>query len=252
MGAYSWSSRRDLDVLHARRSARELAGLGLPLAEVAPLRIARREAVLLRLGRDVDDAGARDGAEGAVLVGHRRAGFSAVRGIGRGVVPLAGPMLRAQVVVIGGGIVGLATALAVLARSPGASLLVLEKEPVLAAHQTGRNSGVIHSGPLLQTGLSQGHDLRARASAAGALLRRARRALRALREGGRGDAPRRGAPPRRDRAARARQRPDRGAPHRVPRSCASMNRTRPAWPLSSCPRRASSTTRKWRARMPPR
>ena len=55
-------------------------------------------------------------------------------------------MLRAQVVVIGGGIVGLATSLALLARKPGASLIVLEKENVLAAHQTGRNSGVIHSG----------------------------------------------------------------------------------------------------------
>jgi L-2-hydroxyglutarate oxidase LhgO len=55
-------------------------------------------------------------------------------------------MMRADVVVIGGGIVGLATSLALLARRPGASLLVLEKEPALAAHQTGRNSGVIHSG----------------------------------------------------------------------------------------------------------
>jgi L-2-hydroxyglutarate oxidase len=62
-------------------------------------------------------------------------------------VPHAGsPMMRADVVVIGGGIVGLATSLALLAQRPGASLLVLEKEAVLAAHQTGRNSGVIHSG----------------------------------------------------------------------------------------------------------
>jgi L-2-hydroxyglutarate oxidase LhgO len=49
-------------------------------------------------------------------------------------------------VVVGGGIVGLATALSLLAHRPGASLLVLEKEPTLAAHQTGRNSGVIHAG----------------------------------------------------------------------------------------------------------
>ena len=41
---------------------------------------------------------------------------------------------------------GLASALALLDRRPGASLVVLEKEPGLAAHQTGRNSGVIHSG----------------------------------------------------------------------------------------------------------
>jgi L-2-hydroxyglutarate oxidase len=48
--------------------------------------------------------------------------------------------------VIGGGIVGLATARALLVRQPGASLILLEKESALGLHQTGRNSGVIHSG----------------------------------------------------------------------------------------------------------
>ena len=48
--------------------------------------------------------------------------------------------------VIGGGIVGLATAHAVARRQPGASILVLEKEATLASHQTGHNSGVIHAG----------------------------------------------------------------------------------------------------------
>jgi L-2-hydroxyglutarate oxidase len=48
--------------------------------------------------------------------------------------------------VVGGGIVGLATALELLTRRPGASLLLLEKEDGLARHQTGRNSGVIHAG----------------------------------------------------------------------------------------------------------
>src|SRR5215217_7803831 len=48
--------------------------------------------------------------------------------------------------VIGGGIVGLATAMKLLERHPGASLLLLEKEVALATHQTGHNSGVIHSG----------------------------------------------------------------------------------------------------------
>ena len=49
-------------------------------------------------------------------------------------------------VVIGGGIVGLAVADALSARLDGASIVVLEKEPAIARHQTGRNSGVIHSG----------------------------------------------------------------------------------------------------------
>src|SRR5256884_1105761 len=48
--------------------------------------------------------------------------------------------------VIGGGIVGLATAMAVGNKYPKARILVLEKEQDLACHQTGRNSGVIHSG----------------------------------------------------------------------------------------------------------
>jgi len=49
-------------------------------------------------------------------------------------------------VVIGGGIVGLSTARALLERHPGAGLLLLEKEGGWARHQTGHNSGVIHSG----------------------------------------------------------------------------------------------------------
>jgi L-2-hydroxyglutarate oxidase LhgO len=48
--------------------------------------------------------------------------------------------------IIGGGIVGLATALACTQRYPHLSLAVVEKEERLAAHQTGHNSGVIHSG----------------------------------------------------------------------------------------------------------
>ncbi|MGI5338796.1 L-2-hydroxyglutarate oxidase [Streptomyces sp. CA-181903] len=51
-----------------------------------------------------------------------------------------------DVLVIGGGIVGLSTAYAVTRAAPGTSVVVLEKEPGPARHQTGRNSGVIHSG----------------------------------------------------------------------------------------------------------
>jgi len=48
--------------------------------------------------------------------------------------------------VIGGGIVGLATAMQLLATHPDASLVLVEKESELGAHQTGHNSGVIHAG----------------------------------------------------------------------------------------------------------
>ncbi|OLC77078.1 MAG: hydroxyglutarate oxidase [Gemmatimonadetes bacterium 13_1_40CM_4_69_8] len=52
---------------------------------------------------------------------------------------------RYDVAIVGGGIVGLATALALVQRSRG-SVVVLEAEGRLAAHQSGHNSGVIHSG----------------------------------------------------------------------------------------------------------
>ncbi|MEU0722009.1 L-2-hydroxyglutarate oxidase [Streptomyces lavendulocolor] len=51
-----------------------------------------------------------------------------------------------DVLVIGGGIVGLSTAYAVTRAAPGTRVVVLEKERGPARHQTGRNSGVIHSG----------------------------------------------------------------------------------------------------------
>ena len=54
--------------------------------------------------------------------------------------------MRYDFCVVGGGIVGLATALTLLQRRPGASLVVLEKESGLGRHQTGHNSGVIHAG----------------------------------------------------------------------------------------------------------
>ena len=48
--------------------------------------------------------------------------------------------------IVGGGIVGLSTGMALSQRNPNASILVLEKEDSWAKHQTGHNSGVIHSG----------------------------------------------------------------------------------------------------------
>ncbi len=51
-----------------------------------------------------------------------------------------------DVVVIGGGIVGLSTAYHLVLSQPGVRVVVVEKEALLAAHQTGNNSGVIHSG----------------------------------------------------------------------------------------------------------
>jgi L-2-hydroxyglutarate oxidase LhgO len=51
-----------------------------------------------------------------------------------------------DVAIVGAGIVGLASARELLARRPGLRLAVMDKEPRVGAHQTGHNSGVIHSG----------------------------------------------------------------------------------------------------------
>ena len=55
-------------------------------------------------------------------------------------------MLHCDVAIIGGGIVGLATAWRVTQRYPDLNVFVFEKEDRVAAHQTGHNSGVLHSG----------------------------------------------------------------------------------------------------------
>lgn len=55
-------------------------------------------------------------------------------------------MPNVEVIIIGGGIVGLATAYRLTERYPECKVRLLEKEATLAAHQTGHNSGVLHSG----------------------------------------------------------------------------------------------------------
>ena len=63
-------------------------------------------------------------------------------------------------VVVGGGIVGLSTAMALTERFPASRIAVLEKEAQFAAHQTGRNSGVIHSGIYYKPGSFKAHFCR--------------------------------------------------------------------------------------------
>ncbi len=65
-----------------------------------------------------------------------------------------------DVIVIGGGIFGLASAHAILQRHPGLRLVVIEKEIKLASHQTGRNSGVIHSGLYYKPGSLKAQNCR--------------------------------------------------------------------------------------------
>ena len=55
-------------------------------------------------------------------------------------------MTSRRVVVVGGGIIGLASAYKMLRARPGLSVTVLEKEPAVGRHQSGNNSGVLHAG----------------------------------------------------------------------------------------------------------
>jgi len=70
-----------------------------------------------------------------------------------------------DVVIAGGGIVGLATALALQSARPELSLAVVEKEPAVAQHQSSRNSGVVHAGLYYRPG-----SLRAKLAVEGARL----------------------------------------------------------------------------------
>jgi L-2-hydroxyglutarate oxidase LhgO len=71
--------------------------------------------------------------------------------------------MRAELIVIGAGIVGLATAREVLRRRPGMRVVILDKEAEVAWHQSGHNSGVVHSGIYYAPG-----SLKARLCVAGA------------------------------------------------------------------------------------
>ncbi len=69
--------------------------------------------------------------------------------------------MDADVVVVGAGIVGLATARALVASRPDRSVVILDKEPAPARHQSGHNSGVIHSGIYYAPGSAKATMVRA-------------------------------------------------------------------------------------------
>ncbi len=67
---------------------------------------------------------------------------------------------RAEIAIVGGGIVGLATAWRLTRRRPDARVVVLEKERDVALHQTGHNSGVLHSGIYYRPGSLKARNCR--------------------------------------------------------------------------------------------
>lgn len=68
--------------------------------------------------------------------------------------------MKSDVLIVGGGIVGLATAYALCQRHPRQRITILEKETSLAFHQTGRNSGVLHSGIYYKPGSLKSRNCR--------------------------------------------------------------------------------------------
>jgi L-2-hydroxyglutarate oxidase LhgO len=69
-------------------------------------------------------------------------------------------MQHFDVIVVGGGIVGLASAYQLLERQPNRRLLVVEKEATIGVHQTGHNSGVLHSGIYYRPGTLRAQNCR--------------------------------------------------------------------------------------------
>ena len=69
-------------------------------------------------------------------------------------------MHQTDVAVVGGGIIGLATAWRLQQRTPGATVTVIEKERSVAHHQTGHNSGVLHSGIYYRPGSLRAENCR--------------------------------------------------------------------------------------------
>ena len=147
-----------------------------------------------------------------------------------------------DITVIGGGIVGIATAMQIALKYPSYSVGVVEKEDDLAEHQTGHNSGVIHSGIYYAPGSLKAKNCVTGAQTLLTFCDENEHQVRPLRQGDRRDqrrraaAPRRAVPPR-HRQRRARPRDDRPRPR-----CRRSSRTSPASAASTRPRPASSTT----------
>jgi len=74
-------------------------------------------------------------------------------------------MERASVLIVGGGVIGLATAYQLARAHPNRSVIILEKEDHLCEHQTGRNSGVLHTGIYYRPGSLKAINCRAGRSA---------------------------------------------------------------------------------------
>ena len=147
--------------------------------------------------------------------------------------------------VIGAGIVGLSTAYHLLLDDPEASVVVLEREDAVATHQTGHNSGVIHSGIYYEPG-----SLKATFSKAGERATKEFCTEHGIAFDECGKLIVATDPAEVERMAALEDRAG-GERHRMPahgtaRSWPNSNRTSPAWRPCTCPAPGSWTTARWR------
>ena len=86
-------------------------------------------------------------------------------------------MTEYDFIIIGGGIIGLATARQLQREFHGAKIAILEKEALLAMHQTGHNSGVVHAGVYYAPGSLKARFLQGRKPGYQRILPRTRHSL---------------------------------------------------------------------------
>ncbi len=175
---------------------------------------------------------------------HRGAGPPA-RGLASASVSAAGkPPSNCDFAVVGAGIVGLATARELALRHPGASIVVLEREPGPARHQSGHSSGVIHAGVYYAPGSLKARLCVDGAAALYAYCERARDRGATRRQADRRHTRGRAASGSASSSAAPRRTACRACAASAPRSCARSSPTRAGSRPCTRRRRASSTSRR--------
>ena len=141
----------------------ELLGIVMPSDGAGVMRRSDRRvdgsAILRALGVSLRYPSYRTGIPASLLkapiLNQDRLYRAATKGSGRTTTYNRGVPNPKRVLIVGGGIVGLATALRFLERIPNSSVTVLEKEATAGRHQSGNNSGVLHAGLYYKPGSSK-------------------------------------------------------------------------------------------------
>ena len=199
-----------------------------------PRRIGRHRTALLGLTGTPIDAADRP----RLGPGRRHRGVTRIRDEHHGTrtAAAAGGRSMYDFCVIGGGIVGLATAVSLQDAFPGCELVVVEKEADVGRHQTGHNSGVIHAGIYYAPGQPEGPPVPRGGGGHQGVLHRARHPVRDVRQAPRGHHPARARAHGRPPGARRRERHRVRAPRRRRAGGAGAEHHRPRRPVRAVDR----------------